>query len=543
MFSHDAEFLDVQPAEVHNARTTNREFSISSNGFQYARLDEQPQIDYLDEDQVKKTYFPELEKLLKKELGASEVKAFHHVVRNVTYEDGMAYNRKHRCPARRPHVDVTDKFAPILMSWDCPDMHADVHANGKHWQMVNAWRPLKTVRKNPVTVADTASMAWEDYLTVPQPEVGPGVEGFWLQRPQDADRRHDWWYMADQTPEEVLLFLQHDSEGYHIRFNIENSCDRIDVHAEIDFAREESERRARSAVIQARNKADLESRISQLQTLCNSNSRFFRVPKEVRDMIYDFVLLDMPRQEFIDLELANTRYSRWKSSRLRRLLEVCRLFKDELLSRFLGLNIVRMSLYASDFSDKFGIRRGAKIVASAHVFMTFLERVRRFALHHEGSDRPFWKDTTAKTGLLLANSMPQLQELTIYPTEETTHIDGDFLFFVLQVLTSPSLNKLIFFDTFDVVKEGDFEWARNKESTCRIEVACLRPDKREPRTGRCGPYIAFAGPPRYEGWRTREEPGINDIWPWRERCLSMMGIQFNTQPSLTENNRVKFAID
>ncbi|KAI8280700.1 hypothetical protein K4K59_008490 [Colletotrichum sp. SAR11_240] len=512
MFSHDAEFLDVQPTEVYNARTTDREFSISSNGFQYARLNEPPQIDYLDEEQVKKIYFPELERLLKEQLGASEVKAFHHVVRNVTYENGMAYTRKHRCPARRPHVDVTDKFAPILMSWDCPDMHADVHGNGKHWQMVNAWRPLKTVRKNPVTVADTASMAWDDYLTVPQPEVGPGVEGFWLQRPQDVDRKHDW-------------------------------CDRIDVHAEIDTARDEREQRARSAVIQARNKADLESRISQLQTLCNSNSRFFRMPKEVRDMIYDFVLLDMPRQEFIDLELANTRYSRWKSSRLRRLLEVCRLFKDELLSRFLGLNIVRMSLYASDFSDKLGIRRGAKIVASSHVFMAFLERVRRFALHHEGSDRPFWKDTTAKTGLLLANSMPQLQELTIYPTEETTHLDGDFLFFVLQVLTSPSLNKLIFFDTFAVVEEGDFEWARNKESTCRIEVACLRPDKREPRTGRCGPFIAFAGPPRYEGWRTREEPGINDIWPWRERCLSMMGIQFNTQPSLMENNRVKFAID
>ncbi|KAJ0333639.1 hypothetical protein COL922a_010804 [Colletotrichum nupharicola] len=297
------------------------------------------------------------------------------------------------------------------------------------------------------------------------------------------------------------------------------------------------------AVIQARNKADLESRISQLQTLCNSKSRFFRMPKEVRDMIYDFVLLDMPRQEFVDLELANTRYSRWRSSRLQRLLEVCRLFKDELLSRFLGLNIVRMSLYASDFSDKLGIRRGAKIVASAHVFMAFLERVRRFALHHEGSDRPFWKETTAKTGLLLANSMPQLQELTIYPTEETTHRDGDFLFFVLQVLTSPSLNKFIFFDTFDVVKEGDFEWARNKDSTCRIEVACLRPDKREPRTGRCGPFVAFAGPPRYEGWHTREEPRINAIRPWRERCLSMMGIQFNTQPSLMENNRVKFAID
>ncbi|KAJ0153149.1 hypothetical protein CTA2_149, partial [Colletotrichum tanaceti] len=186
MFSHDAEFLDLQPAEVRNARVADREFSIPQNGFQYARLAGPPDIDYLDDDQVRSTYFPELEKLVKEQLSASVVKAFHHVVRNVTYEDGMPYTRKHRCPARRPHVDVTSKFAPVLMSWDCPEMLADVRDNGKRWQMVNAWRPLKTVRKNPVTVADTASMAWEDYLTVPQPEVGPGVEGYWLQRPQGA---------------------------------------------------------------------------------------------------------------------------------------------------------------------------------------------------------------------------------------------------------------------------------------------------------------------------------------------------------------------
>ncbi|TDZ14034.1 Gibberellin cluster GA4 desaturase [Colletotrichum spinosum] len=216
MFSHDAEFLDVKPAEVHNARATDQEFSIAATGFQYAQLHPPPDIDYLDDEQVRKIYFPQLEKLLKEQLCASQVKAFHHVVRNVTYEDGMVYTRKHRCPARRPHVDVTSRFAPTLMSWDCPDMHADVHANGKHWQMVNAWRPLKTVRKNPVTVAETGSMAWEDYLVVPQPEVGPGVEGYWLQRPQDAERQHKWWYMADQTPEDVLLFLQHDSEGAQV---------------------------------------------------------------------------------------------------------------------------------------------------------------------------------------------------------------------------------------------------------------------------------------------------------------------------------------
>lgn len=149
-------------------------------------------------------------------LGASEVKAFHHVVRNTNYETGMGYTRKHQCPARRPHVDVTSKFAPILMSWDAPEMLKDVTENGKHWQMVNAWRPLKPIEKSPVTVAHTGSMAWEDYLVVPQPEVGPGTEGFWLQRPQNPERQHEWWFMDKQTPDEVLLFLQHDSKGAQV---------------------------------------------------------------------------------------------------------------------------------------------------------------------------------------------------------------------------------------------------------------------------------------------------------------------------------------
>lgn len=128
----------------------------------------------------------------------------------------MVYTRKHRCPARRPHVDVTPNFAPILLRWDCPDILKDVTENGKHWQMVNAWRPLKTVRRNPVCVADIRSVDWKDYLIIPQPEVGPGVEGYWVQRPQDEGRQHNWWYMPEQTPEDVLLFLQHDSKSSQV---------------------------------------------------------------------------------------------------------------------------------------------------------------------------------------------------------------------------------------------------------------------------------------------------------------------------------------
>lgn len=67
MFSHDAEFLDLQPAEVRNVRAADQEFSIPTTGFQYAKLAAPPEIDYLDDEQVRKTYFPMLEKLLKEE--------------------------------------------------------------------------------------------------------------------------------------------------------------------------------------------------------------------------------------------------------------------------------------------------------------------------------------------------------------------------------------------------------------------------------------------------------------------------------------------
>lgn len=144
------------------------------------------------------------------------MKAFHWKVRNATYEPGMEYTRLHACPARRPHVDVTSNFAPILFNWDCPELYKDAIENKKYWKMLNIWRPLRTIRRNPVVVANTASVSWDDYLIVPQPEVGPGVEGYWIQNPAGEECKYDWWYMSAQTPEDVLLFLQHDSDGSQV---------------------------------------------------------------------------------------------------------------------------------------------------------------------------------------------------------------------------------------------------------------------------------------------------------------------------------------
>lgn len=60
--------MDMQPGNVRNVRATNQSFSIATSGFEYARLEDPPNIDWMDPEQVKNLYFPQLEKLVKDRL-------------------------------------------------------------------------------------------------------------------------------------------------------------------------------------------------------------------------------------------------------------------------------------------------------------------------------------------------------------------------------------------------------------------------------------------------------------------------------------------
>lgn len=157
-------------------------------------------------------------------LGASSVKAFHYKVRDQT--PGGSYSPHQSGPAIRPHVDVTSTFAPILFSWTHPELYKDVIVQKRRWHMLNAWRPLKTVRRDPLALADARSVSVDDYLTILQPERGPDVNSWFLQKRSGQS----WWYMAEQTPEDLLLFVQHDSEGGpvvpHSSFSLPTSSDK-----------------------------------------------------------------------------------------------------------------------------------------------------------------------------------------------------------------------------------------------------------------------------------------------------------------------------
>lgn len=60
-------------------------------------------------------------------------------------------------------------------------------------------------------------MSADDLLNFPKVKRGPDKAGNFMLE--------NWWCMRDQTPEDLLLFLQYDSEGAHFR------CQRLQLRS------------------------------------------------------------------------------------------------------------------------------------------------------------------------------------------------------------------------------------------------------------------------------------------------------------------------
>ena len=104
----------------------------------------------------------------------------------------------------------------------------------RHWQVVNLWRPLATIKKDPLCVADYTTVPQSDLAAIEYPR-GPtkDVENYWVNSgledgQADEDLRHKWYYMHEQTPDEVLLFKTYDSDEGAKTKGVSHSAVRVD---------------------------------------------------------------------------------------------------------------------------------------------------------------------------------------------------------------------------------------------------------------------------------------------------------------------------
>jgi hypothetical protein len=196
---------EAHTVAIHDARPLASEISLDREGF--ALLHQQSAVrDFWDEDEVRRVYYPEVQRVLAEVTGASKVFIFDHTLRR-RVKGAVDWSREApRQPATRVHVDHTASSGPQRVR-DFFGDDAEPLLRGRV-QVINLWRPIRgPLRDAPLAVCDAESVAPGDLVAsdlVYQHRVGEtyGVT---------FNPSHRWFYVPQMQPDEALLLKCFDS--------------------------------------------------------------------------------------------------------------------------------------------------------------------------------------------------------------------------------------------------------------------------------------------------------------------------------------------
>jgi hypothetical protein len=124
-------------------------------------------------------------------------------------------------PARRVHVDQSETGAFELFK-DNMTLKQVERLQKSRWAIINIWRPLTQVPRDPLAVSDARSFRDEDlveiYGRVPGNEEKKDYDratngiGFGMLYAKHAPDQK-WYYMSDMKPDEVVLIKCYDSKN------------------------------------------------------------------------------------------------------------------------------------------------------------------------------------------------------------------------------------------------------------------------------------------------------------------------------------------
>ncbi|KAI0188530.1 hypothetical protein EV127DRAFT_131079 [Xylaria flabelliformis] len=204
-----------RPVAPQNVKITNiagreAEFTLDKQGFQVVPSVAQEK-DFVDDEHIKAVYYPETEQLLKDVTGASKIFIFDHTIRRQPQDSRDKKPGEPEIPLRGPvqrvHIDQSYSASLSRVPHHLPAEEATELLKGRV-QIINVWRPIKTVERDPLAVADAHSVAEEDL--VPIGLIYPTRKGETLAvRHSPA---HRWYYKKGLTPQEVLLIKCFDSK-------------------------------------------------------------------------------------------------------------------------------------------------------------------------------------------------------------------------------------------------------------------------------------------------------------------------------------------
>ncbi|KAI0424837.1 hypothetical protein F5Y09DRAFT_353028 [Xylaria sp. FL1042] len=227
--------FDAHPIQVHNVRGLESEFDIHTHTFQICEWN--PSTTSLDSNNIKQTIYREAKELIKRVTEATRVHCFSHLIRQNTFESNVEALRKLEAakgnvsnrqeigvtvPAQYAHVNQSGMGALSLLRHNLPDKAERLTKT--RWRTVNLWRPIKTIRRDPLCYCDRRTVSDEDLVPVfaKPPSKEAGASPFYDTKHLGdrfqtlevrANPKHKWYYLSEMRPDEALVFKCYDSKN------------------------------------------------------------------------------------------------------------------------------------------------------------------------------------------------------------------------------------------------------------------------------------------------------------------------------------------
>lgn len=189
---------------IENARALPEPAQLDREGFQLVSF--APELeDFSDDAAIAARYYPEVEALLRRELGASKVVIFDHTKR---FSQQGHEEQGVREPVQGVHNDQTFVSGPRRVRDHLPAEEAEARASKRH-AIVNVWRPIGTAAVSwPLALCDARSIDFGDLIPtdlVYRDKVGETYS--FAPNPG-----HRWLYYPALQTNEALLLKIYDSK-------------------------------------------------------------------------------------------------------------------------------------------------------------------------------------------------------------------------------------------------------------------------------------------------------------------------------------------
>ncbi|MFO1183181.1 MAG: CmcJ/NvfI family oxidoreductase [Bauldia sp.] len=193
---------DRRRVAIADARPLAGKLSLEREGFVHVRH-RSAVGDLLDAEERRAVYTGEMERLACAVAGASRAVLFDTTLRHG--DEATRRQKLLREPVHDVHNDYTEASGPRRLRELLP-AEAE-RLGGRRFAIVQVWRPLKTIRRDPLALADAASVAAADLVPCERRFPDRVGETYRLR----FSPVHRWYFFPALERDEAIVFKTYDS--------------------------------------------------------------------------------------------------------------------------------------------------------------------------------------------------------------------------------------------------------------------------------------------------------------------------------------------